>query len=856
MALTPGTKLGPYEIQSPLGAGGMGEVYRALDSRLGRTVAVKVLPTALSSDEDRLRRFEHEARLLSTLNHPNVLAIYDVGTQDGVHFLVSELLEGESLRQRLEQGPLTARKAVDFGVQMAQGLAAAHEKGIVHRDLKPDNVFVLSDGRVKILDFGLAKQTLDANDNTVSVSGHGLGTQPGAVLGTAGYMSPEQVRGKTADARSDIFSLGAILYEMVAGQRAFQGESSVETMNAILKEDPPELSTATRPSISPALERVVRRCLEKSREERFHSASDVAFALEAVAAPSSATSGRAVVESARPRKWAAKLTFGLAGLALVGLLAYFLGSRRGKQEPPNFTQVTFNSGYTGPARFTRDGNTFVYSAAWNGGPVELYSERTAGTQAQALGVDADVMGIADNGDMAVILKHRYLGSWLQRGTLARLPVDGGHPRPILEDVYTADISRDGKEFAIVRGVGSKQRLEFPVGKVLFETLGWISDVRIAPDGTQVAFLEHPIIPDDQGRVVVVDLQGHNRALTRVYSSSHGLAWTPNGKEIWHSEGREAEEIGILAVNLEGQSRTVLRSPINVQVQDISANNRVLLESVRYQIEMGVKHSGDKTVLAQQGGADLLGGISPDGRQLLASRFVGNDYQAFLLDTNGFAPTMLGDGFGFGFTPDGKMVVAMRISDPSKLFLYPIGPGDQRTIDLGDLNSAASGNHYAVTFSSDGRFVLASAIDSQREIRDYLIDLRAGNLKAITPAGSKDGKLSPDGTKVVTRNLAAQKPILVDVASGKTSDIPGIDSRDEVIGWSSNSRSVFVWDQELPARLFALDVTTGRRDLVQLVEPTSIVGSMYAHLVASGDGKTVAYRLRRGLYVIYLSDGLH
>ena len=218
--------------------------------------------------------------------------------------------------------------------------------------------------------------------------------------------------------------------------------------------------------------------------------------------------------------------------------------------------------------------------------------------------------------------------------------------------------------------------------------------------------------------------------------------------------------------------------------------------------------------------------------------------------------MLGDGFGFGFTPDGKMVVAMRISDPGKLFLYPIGPGDQRTIDLGNLNSAASGNHYAVTFSSDGRFVLASAIDSQREIRDYLIDLRAGSLKPVTPAGSKDGKLSPDGTRVVTLNLAAQKPILVDVASGKISDIPGIDGRDEVIGWSSNSRSVLVWNQELPAQLFALDVATGRRDLLQLVEPTSIVGSMYAHLVASSDGKTVAYRLRRGLYAIYLADGLH
>ncbi|MGO9304418.1 MAG: serine/threonine-protein kinase, partial [Candidatus Korobacteraceae bacterium] len=206
MTISPGARLGPYEILASIGAGGMGEVYRARDTRLDRMVAVKVLPAAFSSDEDRLHRFEHEARLLSTLNHPNLLAIYDVGSQDGIHFLVSELLEGESLRQRLQEGSLTARKAVDYGIQIAKGLAAAHEKGIVHRDLKPDNVFVIRDGRVKILDFGLAKQTLEAHDNTVS--GRGLATQPGAVLGTAGYMSPEQVRGKVADARSDIFSFG------------------------------------------------------------------------------------------------------------------------------------------------------------------------------------------------------------------------------------------------------------------------------------------------------------------------------------------------------------------------------------------------------------------------------------------------------------------------------------------------------------------------------------------------------------------------------------------------------------------------------------------------------------------------
>ena len=853
MTISAGTRLGPYEILASIGAGGMGEVYRARDTRLDRMVAVKVLPAAFSSDEDRLHRFEYEARMLSTLNHPNLLAIYDVGSQDGVHFLVSELLEGESLRQRLQEGPLTVRKAVEFGVQIAKGLAAAHEKGIVHRDLKPDNVFLLRDGRVKILDFGLARQTLDAHDNTATA--HGPNTQPGAVLGTVGYMSPEQVRGKVVDARADIFSFGAILYEMVGGQRAFKGESSVETMNAILKEDPPELST-TKQLISPALERVIRRCLEKAPEERFQSARDVAFALEAVVASSASSVKTAVVPSAKPRRLPLKLAAGLATLSVIAILGYLAGSRQSKPRAPSYTQVTFDSGHTGPARFTRDGNTFVFSAAWNGGPNELYSQRTAGTQPQALGVDADVLGIADNGDMAIILKHRFLATWLAKGTLARLPVDGGQPRPILEDVYAADISHDGKEFAVVRSVGNKQRLEFPIGKVLFETLGWINDVRIAPDGTHIAFLEHPLIPDDQGRVVMVDLQGNSRVLTPTYSSSHGVAWTPDGKEIWHCESLQGEEGGLYAVNLSGQTRVILLSPVELQIQDISSANKVLLESVRYEIEIGVKNLGDKTALALQGGITDLGGISTDGQQIVTSRYLGEDYQAFVRETKGSAPVMLGEGFGSGITSDGKMVAAFRRAEPHKLVLYPVGAGGQRTIDLGNLNAGSSGIENGVTFSNDGRYALLSAYDLDKQVRDYLVDMHSERVRPVTPVGTRNGKLSPDGARIVTQNLSTQKYMLVDVASGRTSDIPGLEDHDAVIGWNSDSHSLFVWDQELPARLFAVDLTTGKRQLVQSVEPTSTVGSMYARLVASSDGKTVAYRLRRGLYAIYLADGLH
>src|SRR5580698_3938266 len=303
MNLTSGARLGPYEIVSPLGAGGMGEVYRARDSRLKREVAIKVLPQALSLDADRLRRFEQEALATAALNHPNILAVFDIGTNEGSPYVVSELLEGETLRERLRSGSIALRKTLDYALQIAHGLAAAHEKGIIHRDLKPENLFLTKDGRVKILDFGLAKLTQTESGDHTSLPTMTHVTEVGTVLGTAGYMSPEQVRGVAVDARSDIFSVGAILNEMVSGKRAFHGDTAADTMSAILKEDPPDLSETNR-NVSPALERIVQHCLEKNPEQRFHSASDIAFDLEHLSGISGTTARAAVAAAAgggRPR---------------------------------------------------------------------------------------------------------------------------------------------------------------------------------------------------------------------------------------------------------------------------------------------------------------------------------------------------------------------------------------------------------------------------------------------------------------------------------------------------------------------------------------------------------------------------
>ncbi|MCU0256801.1 MAG: serine/threonine protein kinase, partial [Vicinamibacterales bacterium] len=410
-----GTRLGPYEIVEPIGAGGMGEVYRAHDARLGRDVAVKVLPRRFASDADRLHRFEQEARAAAALNHPNIVAVFDLGVGEAGPYVVSELLQGETLRVTTARGPMPPRRAVDLAMQIAAGLAAAHQRGIVHRDLKPDNVFVTTDGRAKILDFGLAKLTEPI------VAGPGpadaptaLVTIPGMVLGTAGYMSPEQVRGEVTDLRTDIFALGAVFYEMLAGKRAFTGDSVVETMSAILRTDPPEFVAGAVPS---SLDRIVRRCLEKNPAHRFQSAGDIAFALEAVSAASSTSAGQPGVPAmvspppprrARRRPWrpvAVGAALLAAGAALGALSARWLTP---VLTTATFRALTFDRLPVTGARFMPDGQTIVYSAAPHAYVPELFMLSPNVEGPRALGVTAaHLLSSSSRGELALIVDARH-----------------------------------------------------------------------------------------------------------------------------------------------------------------------------------------------------------------------------------------------------------------------------------------------------------------------------------------------------------------------------------------------------------------------------------------------------------------
>jgi len=464
MTLAPGTKLGPYEIQSALGAGGMGEVYRAHDRRLGRDVAIKVLPESLARDSDRLRRFEQEARSVGALNHPNILSVYDIGVNNGTPFMVTELLRGGTLREKINAGPVPPKRAMDYAQQVANGLAAAHGQGIIHRDLKPDNLFITNAGHMKILDFGLAKQNPPAapvSDEaaTMAESTH---TSEGMVLGTTGYMSPEQVRGKAVDHRTDIFAFGAVLYEILSGKRAFSGNSSVETMTAILKEEPPEIPIADR-QIPPALDRIMRRCLEKDPEQRFQSAKDLSFALDSISAGTGQSQVMPAVQIRRKR-W--PITAAVIAAGAVIAIVIVNGSR--PREQPRFRQLTFRKGYLQAARFAPDGQTVIYGAAWEQPPAKLYSSRIDGTDVRALDLPlSELLAVSRTGELAIDFGG---GTWRGiGGRLARAPA-GGAPRELLDEVVAADWFPDGTQLAVARFTSGKCRLEYPIGKVLYGQL--------------------------------------------------------------------------------------------------------------------------------------------------------------------------------------------------------------------------------------------------------------------------------------------------------------------------------------------------------------------------------------------------
>ena len=825
----------------------------AKDLRLNREVAIKVLPAAVSTDTERLRRFEQEAQAAGALNHPNILAVYDVGTHDGMFYVVSELLEGETLRKRLAESPIPPRKAIDYAMQMARGLAAAHAKGIVHRDLKPENLFVTKDGQIKILDFGLAKMTSAKAAEATTVATEAMGTQPGVVMGTVGYMSPEQVRGQVADGRSDIFSLGVILYEMLLGKRAFQGESSVETMNSILKDDPPELPV----TLPPALDRIIRRSIEKKQEERFQSVQDVAFALETI---SGTTERQPMVKPTAVRANRLVRYIIVAAIACALVAGVFLGRRTSRTPPPSFQRLTFRRGTVLSAKFAPEGRTVIYGAAWERQPVELFSTRPDSPESRPLGVAAaNISGISTSGEMAIFINPHFQGFLTEAGTLARVPLAGGAPREILEDVKFADWISDS--LAIVRSMGGRNRVEFPIGKVLYETPDTIGDLRVSPKGDLLAIAEHSSGWGTNWSVAVLDRKGNKRTLcTTGYGDYIYMAWS-GGDEIWYSLSNGLGGGDTLhAVTLAGNERVVTRVPTLLRLFDIAHDGAVLLSRVNWRVGIiGLSPGEQKERDFSWQDASEVDDLSADGKTILTTEFGegGGEgrWAVYLRKTDGSPAVRISEGAAFTLSPDGKWALSMRRTSPPQLVVLPTGPGEARL-----LKNEGFKDYSWADWLPDGRRIVFVCIEPGHAARCYLQHLEGGKPRPITPEGVVmfpcEKAISPDGRSLVAISLD-HKMSLYPIEGGPPRVVTALGRGDTPIRWSKDGRSIYVLQQRgLPARIERVDLTTGGSELWQENMPADPEGNLQLYGVhLTPDGNSPFYSYIRKLSDLYLVKGL-
>lgn len=847
MPLTPGTRLGPYEILALLGAGGMGEVYRANDSRLNRDVAIKILIESFATDGDRLRRFESEARAIAALDHPNIIAIHDLGSFNGTQYIVSELLQGSTLRDKL-RGRLPPRRTIEYAAQLAKGLAAAHERGIIHRDLKPENIFITNNGLLKILDFGLAKQTgipkAGADETTLASSDH---TSAGVLLGTVGYMSPEQVRGEPVDPRTDIFAFGAILYEMLTGLHAFKRNSSVETMTAILKEEPSDMPGSGDSSISLGLQRVVRHCLEKDPSQRFQSAKDLTFALENLDVSSSSIQVAASLDSAGPSNSWRTATFALSVLLLIAIV---FGFRiiNARPSPPVFKQLTFRKGAVSAARFALDGHTIVYSAAWDNPSFKIFSSRDDGNEVHELGLVGNIQSVSRSGELAVILDN---------SNLARLPLNGGAPRELTDNIISADWSPDGNQLAVSRLANGRCHVEFPIGKTIYETIGFISDVRVSPRADAIAFMEHPNASDDRGIVLILDFRSKNRTISREWEGEQGLAWAPDGREILFTATSGTEnERDLYAMSWSGSIRLVYRAPGGVWLNDIAADGRVLLRHEERRFEVTIGQVGGEAHLLSPMQVMELGSVSRDGRFAALTDMTGSgtpDYQIYLAPLDGSPAVLLGSGNAGGISPDNKWVTSILPSDTAKIFLLPTGIGEPKTV------SAPHFTYQRVTWSSDLQTLVVIGSQAGSPVRFWVQKTDGSPPKPVTPEGIDSGLLiTLDHVDYIGAYEGNGSVRLYPLDGSEPKAVAGFAQTDSLVGGSSESNTVYVMPDApaIPRRLEKLNIVTGQRRPFAFILPADPAGllSIGRPRITADEKRFVGTQYRQ-VSTLYVASGL-
>ena len=709
---------------------------------------------------------------------------------------------------------------------------------------------------MKILDFGLARQddrpASQAQDTrSPTITRH---TEPGTVMGTVGYMSPEQVRGQPADHRSDIFSFGAVLYEMADRAARLPARHGAETMTAILKEDPPELSGRARRSRrrSSGSSRTASR---RTRHERFQSARDVAFDLQALSSATTPTERRQAMPDRRSR-W--RLAAAVATLAAYSALLLWLGSRGSAKASPAFRQLTFRRGAVTGARFAPDGQSVIYSAAWGGGPSELFSARLDTPESTPLGVKNAILAATRPGEVAVLQFTQA-----RPPTLSIAPIAGGPPRPVVEDVLNADWLPDGSQFLIDRWTNGREQIEFPAGKVLYVTSGSIHNPRLSRRGDRIALVEIPVVGDTRGYVAVVDLAGHFRRLSGPWVDIGGLAWSPDGSEVWFTATQAGLNRSLRAVTLSGKERLVLRVPGRIVLRDVYPDGRVALSQERSQGEMRGQAPGESRE-RDYSWLDVTdpGGISPDGKVVVFTEWGnggGEKYSVFLRKTDDSAPIRLGEGWAQDLSPDGKSVLALTVETPSRLVLIPTGAGARRELPRGSIDQ-----YHSASWFPDGKRIAIRATEKDRPIQVFVQSVDGGVPRAISSQTIEGTLVSPDGRWIVAfPSEPGALPALYPVDGGEPRPIRGMTSNFYPLQWSADGKELFIQEARdvtlistLAVHISRLNVETGEKRPWRTLTPEDPSGVIQVTNVRiTPDANAYFYRINRTLSDLYVVEGL-
>jgi serine/threonine protein kinase len=873
-----GDTIGPYKVLSQLGSGAMGVVYLAQDVRLGRKIALKLLPSQFTNDTDRLRRFQQEARAASALNHPNILTVHEVEQKDGLHYIATEFVDGLTLRQHIQARQMRLDEVLDIAIQVASALQAAHAAGIAHRDIKPENIMIRADGYIKVLDFGLAKLT----ENELSPAA--AETNPGVVMGTPRYMSPEQARGLDVDLRTDIFSLGTVIYELVTGKLPFEGETTSDVIAALIKDEPESMRKSV-PDLPVEFEEVVSKALEKDRSQRYQSIAEFAaslqqlkdqiksgalvhnndVSLDAQTIKTRTATGPQAQHKTESRSvskgWT--LSIALSLIVAVGVVTVLLWKSRSPSLKDKIdqtsSQLTNQDGFISAARFGPDGKRVFYSAGFDGNPLELFYNNGDAAESQSARIEsASLKSVSRSGKLAVLVNFELNWSDGYNGTLQILPAAGGPPEAVIEGVDDAAFAPDDT-FAILRtGLNGEQRLEYPEGTILYKSGGWMSYPRFSPKGDKIAFFEHPV-GDYSGSIAVLDLASKKTTyITSDWQALKGLAWNPKTNDIWFGGSKENKTVSINAVSLSGQLQKRLYAVAgqNARVEDISDQGRILINQGTNHTTMIMLH--DKLpgeVVKTPGAWSTSADISPDGKTLLFYQWGyessdGSDVSGvYLQRLEGSQPVKLGPGKALALSPDGNWALSLqpaRLQLPTRpqpqLILLPTSQGQPKP-----LSNPGIKEYYFASFFPDGKQILLTGVEARdgASIRSFVQDVDTGQLRPFTEEGTTALRISPDGQRVIT--LQPDKTFYIqNLHGGDPKEIQGLERDDEPIQWSEDGRAVFVKAAgDFATKIYRVDLATGKREEWKDIDPPNKVGLVGLEINPGGilitpDGKVCLY----------------